>query len=211
MPSGDPMDEAPAESPDGVDLSLIRWSLGLSPAERLAALQSFVTQASELRAAVTPAVIATLLVEQGEKDRQDDPVLGAAGVGLHLDERRKVEHTKRGGAVVDEHRMFEQLGIAALVVKCAEAIERSQSGREEYLPGAGEMRLRRGELSTSGIPEHGVDAFEHLCQPSDVLWRPVGNDVEVAGGDRRAVKHGRDATDDHEVDFRLDQLAEEPG
>ena len=39
----------PDISPDGVDLSLIRWMLSLSPLERLEALQDFVDGALALR------------------------------------------------------------------------------------------------------------------------------------------------------------------
>ena len=36
-------------SPDGVDLTLIRWMLSLTPAERLAALQQFVNSVLDIR------------------------------------------------------------------------------------------------------------------------------------------------------------------
>ena len=39
-----------AHSEDGVDLTLIRWMLSLSPAERLAVLQDFIDFVSEARA-----------------------------------------------------------------------------------------------------------------------------------------------------------------
>ena len=39
-----------AYSEDGVDLTLIRWMLSLSPAERLAVLQDFIDFVSEARA-----------------------------------------------------------------------------------------------------------------------------------------------------------------
>jgi len=45
-----PADDArPQFSPDGVDLTLIRWMLSLTPAERLAALQSSVQSLVRLR------------------------------------------------------------------------------------------------------------------------------------------------------------------
>jgi hypothetical protein len=40
----------PAYSPDGVDLTLIRWMLSLTPAERLGVLQDFVDFVAEARA-----------------------------------------------------------------------------------------------------------------------------------------------------------------
>jgi hypothetical protein len=40
----------PAYSPDGVDLTLIRWMLSLTPAERLDVLQGFVEFVTEVRA-----------------------------------------------------------------------------------------------------------------------------------------------------------------
>ncbi len=40
---------APAHSPDGVDLTLIRWTLSLSPLERLQLLQSWVDGLAELQ------------------------------------------------------------------------------------------------------------------------------------------------------------------
>ena len=40
---------APAESPDGVDLTLIRWTLSLTPLERLQLLQDWVDGLAELR------------------------------------------------------------------------------------------------------------------------------------------------------------------
>jgi hypothetical protein len=43
----------PAFSPDGVDLSLIRWMLSLTPAERLAVLQANVTSILRLRDAAS--------------------------------------------------------------------------------------------------------------------------------------------------------------
>jgi hypothetical protein len=42
--------EPPAYSPDGVDLTLIRWMLSLTPAERLQVLQQFVQFVLEVRA-----------------------------------------------------------------------------------------------------------------------------------------------------------------
>ena len=51
-PSPEERTEEPPEpdiSPDGVDLSLIRWMLSLSPLERLDALQDFVDGALALR------------------------------------------------------------------------------------------------------------------------------------------------------------------
>ena len=38
-----------AESPDGVDLTLIRWTLSLTPLERLELLQDWVDGLAELR------------------------------------------------------------------------------------------------------------------------------------------------------------------
>lgn len=40
----------PTHSEDGVDLTLIRWMLSLTPAERLRALQSFVNAVLKVRA-----------------------------------------------------------------------------------------------------------------------------------------------------------------
>jgi hypothetical protein len=40
----------PAYSEDGVDLTLIRWMLSLSPAERLATLQQYVDSVLSIRA-----------------------------------------------------------------------------------------------------------------------------------------------------------------
>lgn len=45
---------ADAYSDDGVDLSLIRWMLSLTPAERLEALQQFAGFALSARARSTP-------------------------------------------------------------------------------------------------------------------------------------------------------------
>jgi hypothetical protein len=42
--------DRPAYSPDGVDLTLIRWMLSLTPAERLDVLQDFVDFVMEARA-----------------------------------------------------------------------------------------------------------------------------------------------------------------
>jgi hypothetical protein len=42
--------DEPAYSPDGVDLTLIRWMLSLTPAERLDVLQGFVNSVMEIRA-----------------------------------------------------------------------------------------------------------------------------------------------------------------
>ena len=42
--------DLPAYSPDGVDLTLIRWMLSLTPAERLQVLQQFVQFVLEVRA-----------------------------------------------------------------------------------------------------------------------------------------------------------------
>ena len=43
-------DNEPAYISDGVDLTLIRWMLSLTPAERLEALQGFVDSLMEIRA-----------------------------------------------------------------------------------------------------------------------------------------------------------------
>jgi hypothetical protein len=42
------------ESPDGVDLTLIRWTLGLTPLERLEVLQDWVDGLTELRRGRVP-------------------------------------------------------------------------------------------------------------------------------------------------------------
>jgi len=41
--------DPPAESPDGVDLTLIRWTLSLTPLQRLELLQDWVDGLAELR------------------------------------------------------------------------------------------------------------------------------------------------------------------
>ena len=47
----DPLAEPapPTHSPDGVDLTLIRWTLSLTPLERLELLQSWVDGLAELK------------------------------------------------------------------------------------------------------------------------------------------------------------------
>jgi hypothetical protein len=42
--------DEPAYSPDGVDLTLIRWMLSLTPAERLDVLQDFIDFVAEAHA-----------------------------------------------------------------------------------------------------------------------------------------------------------------
>ena len=44
-----PSDEGPAYSEDGVDLTLIRWMLSLTPAERLRALQDHLESLLRIR------------------------------------------------------------------------------------------------------------------------------------------------------------------
>ena len=44
----------PTHSPDGVDLTLIRWMLSLTPAERLEVLQRHVQAVLEIRAQNRP-------------------------------------------------------------------------------------------------------------------------------------------------------------
>jgi len=48
-----PTDGAPTHSEDGVDLTLIRWMLDLTPAERLEILQSTIRSIHRLRGAET--------------------------------------------------------------------------------------------------------------------------------------------------------------
>lgn len=48
-PEPAPLPSPPAESPDGVDLTLIRWTLSLTPLERLELLQDWVDGLAELR------------------------------------------------------------------------------------------------------------------------------------------------------------------
>jgi hypothetical protein len=48
-----PTDGAPTHSEDGVDLTLIRWMLDLTPAERLEILQSTVRSIHRLRGEAT--------------------------------------------------------------------------------------------------------------------------------------------------------------
>lgn len=45
---GGPPGEEPVFNEEGVDLTLIRWMLGLSPEERLAVAQGFVDSVAEL-------------------------------------------------------------------------------------------------------------------------------------------------------------------
>jgi len=54
QPSSDDIEPSPdhvplEESPDGVDLTLIRWTLSLTPLERLELLQDWVDGLAELR------------------------------------------------------------------------------------------------------------------------------------------------------------------
>jgi hypothetical protein len=46
---GDPPPKGSATSEDGVDLTLIRWFLGLTPAERLSYLEEFASAILEMR------------------------------------------------------------------------------------------------------------------------------------------------------------------
>jgi hypothetical protein len=46
----EPAAGVPSISENGVDLTLIRWMLSLSPAERLEVLQQFVTSVERIRA-----------------------------------------------------------------------------------------------------------------------------------------------------------------
>jgi len=47
--SVNPEEQLPAYSPDGVDLTLIRWFLTLTPAERLAALEEHLDDIEQIR------------------------------------------------------------------------------------------------------------------------------------------------------------------
>jgi hypothetical protein len=49
MDSDEPVDELPTRSEDGVDLTLIRWMLSLTPEERLEYLENFVNAVLEIR------------------------------------------------------------------------------------------------------------------------------------------------------------------
>ena len=53
-PESAPPPSPPAESPDGVDLTLIRWTLSLTPLERLELLQDWVDGLAELRNGQVP-------------------------------------------------------------------------------------------------------------------------------------------------------------
>jgi hypothetical protein len=46
---GDPPPNESAYSEDGVDLTLIRWFMGLTPAQRLSYLEEFVSAILEMR------------------------------------------------------------------------------------------------------------------------------------------------------------------
>jgi hypothetical protein len=48
-PEPPPASFPPEESPDGVDLTLIQWTLSLTPLERLELLQDWVDGLAELR------------------------------------------------------------------------------------------------------------------------------------------------------------------
>ncbi|MEA2601686.1 MAG: hypothetical protein QOF89_2678 [Acidobacteriota bacterium] len=49
VPEPIPDPSPPAESPDGVDLTLIQWTLSLTPLERLELLQDWVDGLAELQ------------------------------------------------------------------------------------------------------------------------------------------------------------------
>jgi hypothetical protein len=51
MPPDDDSPQLPTHSADGVDLTLIRWMLSLTPAERLETLQQHVNSVLRIRAA----------------------------------------------------------------------------------------------------------------------------------------------------------------
>ncbi len=56
MSTGPPAEEEAREvSEDGVDLTLIRWMLSLTPAERLEVLQSMIRSIAKLRDAARPS------------------------------------------------------------------------------------------------------------------------------------------------------------
>jgi hypothetical protein len=52
MPTASPLPEKglPALAPDGVDLTLIRWTLSLTPAQRLQVLEQSIRSIEKLRA-----------------------------------------------------------------------------------------------------------------------------------------------------------------
>jgi hypothetical protein len=51
MPTEESSPEEPGRDAGGVDLTLIRWMLSMSPAERLATLQSFIDAVERVREA----------------------------------------------------------------------------------------------------------------------------------------------------------------
>lgn len=50
----EPTPDPPAESPDGVDLTLIQWTLSLTPLQRLELLQDWVDGLAELQRGRVP-------------------------------------------------------------------------------------------------------------------------------------------------------------
>ena len=48
-------EDQPAYNDEGVDLTLIRWTLSMSPAERLQTLQDFIDSITEMRRAAGEA------------------------------------------------------------------------------------------------------------------------------------------------------------
>lgn len=63
------------------------------------------------------------LSQEGEEDRDDQPIAGAAGAALDLDQRRQVDHAEVEIVGLDRDAARDVLLVAAAVVEAAEGVE----------------------------------------------------------------------------------------
>src|SRR5262245_11699214 len=86
---------------------------------------------------------AFLLVKRGDENRQDRPILCAAGTRFDLDEPRQTQHANFDLRERYDHRVGQELVIAFAAPELAEDIQRTKAGLQVQVTAA-QQELTRG-------------------------------------------------------------------
>jgi hypothetical protein len=138
--------------------------------------------------------------EQRHQDRYDHLVASASGLALDVDQRRQAEDANALILIGHLHASSQELRVTPSIVQTTEDIEGSETSAQQHLTCSAQQGLAGPEIPSGGISDSSVQGAQGNEEALDVLGRLLGNDVDIHGGDGRAVKHGRRSADDDEVD-----------
>jgi hypothetical protein len=114
-------------------------------------------------------------------------ILGSPGSFFDGKDFAKVEKPKRPPFQIELYGGRQQIIIASPFVDCAEAIEVSETRREQDMPGPEKVRLVWTQ-SVRIVSSYSLDVCENAQKARHVFRRPAVDDVEIHGSQRNSLE-----------------------